>query len=127
MFLAWADLRGLYVETAEAVVEAAGSAGPSRRVRTQGHVLTVADLLSTLCVEATIHHLDLIVDLPAARTPAAEGLAEVRRVLDGLLDGPPDVGWGDDRYARVATGRADPTAEERAALGDVADRFPVFS
>jgi len=130
MFLHWTDLREAYTGTAEAVVQAAAveePTAPSRRVRTQGHVLTVEDLLSTLCVEATIHHLDLVADLPDARPPAPAGLAEVRRVLDGLVGGPLDVAWGDDRYARVATGRARPTAEEQRALGDVVDRFPVFS
>jgi hypothetical protein len=128
MFLHWSDLRDLYAETALAVIEAARHADPAARVRTQGHVLAVEDLLSTLAVEATIHHLDLTLDLdPVPAAPARAGLAEVRRVLDGLLGGPPDPGWSDERYARVATGRATASAEEARALGPVLDRFPVFS
>jgi hypothetical protein len=95
-------------------------------VRTQGHVLTLEDLASTLCVEATIHHLDLVHDLPHEGPPAA-GLAEVRRVLDGLVGAAVKVAWSDERYARVATGRAEPTADEAQALGGLADRFPLFS
>ena len=75
-------------------------------------------------MEATIHHLDLVTDLPDATGPTAEGLHEVRRVLDGLLGRQAPAEWPDERYARVATGRAEPTAEERALLGD---RLPVFS
>jgi hypothetical protein len=135
MFLHWGDLRGLYAETAAAVVEAARHADPHARVRTQGHVLAAGDLLSTLAVEATIHHLDLTLHLhqdpprdPARDlAPDAAGLGEVRRILDGLLGGAPDPGWSDERFARVATGRAAPTAGEAQVLGAVLDRFPVFS
>jgi hypothetical protein len=48
-------------------------------------------------------------------------------VLDGLLGGPVATGWPDERYARVATGRADPTPEEARELGPLVDRLPVFS
>jgi hypothetical protein len=124
MFLVWDQLRSLHAETALAVVDAARRADPARRVRTQGHVLAAADLLSTLAVEATIHHLDLVVDLPAAGRPTPDGLREVRRVLDGLLGERAPERWSDDRYARIATGRAVPSTDERAVLGD---RVPVFS
>jgi hypothetical protein len=126
MFSEWNQLRDVYLETAAAVSEALGSLPPDRRVRTQGHVLTLEDLASTLCVEATIHHLDLVHDLPHEGPPAA-GLAEVRRVLDGLVGAAVKVAWSDERYARVATGRAEPTADEAQALGGLADRFPLFS
>jgi mycothiol maleylpyruvate isomerase-like protein len=127
MFLDWDQLRGLYLETALAVVEAAATTEPGRWVATQGHVLRVADLLSTLSVEATVHHLDLTTDLPAARPPSPAGLREVRRVLDGLLGRPADAAWDDERYALVATGRAEPDEEESRRLGALRDRLPVFS
>ena len=111
---------------AAAVSEAFGSLPADRRVRTQSHVLAAEDLASTLCVEATIHHLDLVAHLPA-QGPSDAGLAEVRRVLDALMPGPPEVPWTDERYAMVATGRAEPTADEVRALGSLADRFPLFS
>jgi hypothetical protein len=135
MFLVWEQLRSLYVDTARAVVHAGAATGPAVRLRTQGHVLRADDLLRTLSVEATLHHLDLVEDLPDAPRPGAAGLAEVRRVLDGLLGGStdggpelgPDVGWDDERYARVGTGRAAPTREELRRLGPLGDRFPLFS
>ena len=57
---------------------AAGRADPDGLVGTQGRVLTVADFLSTLTVEAAVHHLDLVVRLdrpgPAAdRWPRSGG------------------------------------------------------
>jgi hypothetical protein len=121
-----------YAETLRAVVELAGRADPRDVIATQGHVLTVDDLLSTLIVEAAVHHLDLVagglsgwgLDRPG---PAGGPLAEVRRVLDGLLGTPAPAAWDDRRWALVGTGRAAPTPDERAALGSAADRLPLFS
>ncbi|MFG2603502.1 maleylpyruvate isomerase N-terminal domain-containing protein [Streptomyces sp. NPDC048514] len=126
MFLDFGQLRELYLETLAAVVHAARAADPERRVATQGHVLTAGDLISTLAVEATVHHLDLTVGLPLAPGPSPEGLAAVRTALDGLLgrSAPPE--WSDAHYARVGTGRAPLTDAERVALGPAADRFPLF-
>jgi hypothetical protein len=131
MYLLWAQLRETYVGTATAVVHAARAADPDATVRTQGHVLRVDDLLRTLCVEATIHHLDLVADLSGAHGPTGTGLAEVRRTLDGLLfsalGATVDVGWSDERYALVATGRAQPTEDEARELGPAGRLFPLFS
>jgi hypothetical protein len=127
MFLDWDQLRGTYLETAEAVQQAARVTSPDLRVRTQGHVLTAADLCSTLAVEATLHHLDLVDGLPGRTAPTTAGWAEVRRVLDGLLGTVVATRWSDERYARVATGRAAPDAAEAAELGALLDRLPVFS
>lgn len=127
MFRDWEPLRGLHAETALAVVDAAEGPRRDQPVRTQGHVLRVDDLLSTLTVEATIHHLDLVTYLPEAAGPTADGLREVRRVIDSLLGGPAATTWSDERYARVATGRADPTDDEAEDLGALRDRLPVFA
>ncbi|KOV68791.1 hypothetical protein ADK64_06775 [Streptomyces sp. MMG1121] len=126
MFLDWGQLRGLYLETSAATVHAAEAADPDRRVATQGHGLTAGDLLTTLAVEATVHHLDLTVGLPLAPGPAPQGLTAVRAALDGLLGRAALPEWSDTHYARVGTGRATLTEAERAALGPAADRFPLF-
>ncbi|MGW5196980.1 maleylpyruvate isomerase N-terminal domain-containing protein [Streptomyces spiralis] len=126
MFLRFAQLRELYLETAAATVVAAGAADPGLRVSTQGQVLTAGDLMTTLAVEATIHHLDLLAALPGAPRPSKEGLAAVRATLDGLLGRPAPADWSDEHYARVATGRRPVTEAERDALGAAADRLPVF-
>ena len=102
------------------------AAAADRPVGTQGHVLTVGDLMITLAVEATVHHLDLTVALPAAPGSAPAGLAAVRATLDGLLGRPVPIDWGDEHYARAATGRAPLTAAEQHALGADAARFPLF-
>ncbi|MFE9248028.1 maleylpyruvate isomerase N-terminal domain-containing protein [Streptomyces sp. NPDC007088] len=126
MFREFDQLRGLYLETAAATVVAAGRAEPDRLVGTQGHVLSASDLLETLTVEATVHHLDLVAPLPDAPGPSDAGLARVRTVLDGLLGHPVPLPWSDEHYARAATGRLSLSPEERELLGADADRFPVF-
>jgi hypothetical protein len=120
-----AGIAARYAETAAAVGVAAGRVDPAERVRTQGRVLTVADLLSTLVVEAAVHHLDLVAHL-SRPGPAEEPLAEVRRVLEGLAGGPLPARWDDATAARRSTGRERLTAADRLELGPAAAGFPLF-
>ncbi len=118
-------LAPLYAETAAAVVVVAGRADPGGLVATQGWVVRVDDLLSTLAVEAAVHHLDLVAHLDRPGPPPG-ALAEVRRVLGELLGYPLPAGWDDATAARRGTGREPLTDADRAALGDVAASFPLF-
>ena len=119
----WSDLRSRYLESARAAARAFADADPSLVVATQGHAITLPDLASTLAVEATLHHLDLVTQL-SAEGPSAAGLVEVRRVVEALL-GRDLAGWPDDRAALVCTGRADPTPAEDGDLKGAA--IPVFT
>ena len=114
-----------YAETSAAVLVAAARVSPTDVVATQGKSLTVADLLSTLTVEAAVHHLDLVLRLDRPG-PAAEPLGEVRRVLEGLLGRPLPAGWDDATAARRGTGREPLTAADRAELGPATALFPLF-
>jgi hypothetical protein len=118
-------IAGRYAETSAAVLVAAGRVSLDDAVGTQGRVLTAADLLSTLTVEAAVHHLDLVLRLDRPG-PAAESLAEVRRVLGGLLGRPLPAVWDDVTAARRGTAREPLTAEDLAELGDDAGAFPLF-
>ena len=126
MFGDWEQLRNLHAETAAAVVDGGSAVPPTRRLATQGHVLTADDLLRTLAVEAAVHHLDLTEhrDLPA---PDGAALAETRRVLDALAGSPFPEDWDDERVVRIGTGRVQPEAQERLRLGAVTQRLPLFS
>ncbi|NJC69284.1 maleylpyruvate isomerase family protein [Planosporangium thailandense] len=115
-----------WLDTAPAAVRAAAAAPVDGYVTTQGHVLSVPDFVTTLAVEAAVHHLDLVVDLPNAPPPAAEPLAAACATLDALLDGPRPPSWDDETYVLKGTGRLPLTADERSALGPVADRFPLL-
>ena len=118
-------LRDEYVETTRAAAHLAAGAAPSSAVGTQGHVLRVGDLLATMVVEAGVHHLDLVGGHTGGG-PRAATLAVVRDTLDGLLGQPVPLDWDLETYARAGTGRRELSTEERAALGPLADRFPLF-
>jgi hypothetical protein len=124
---AWSSVRGpadLYVETARAVLVLASRADPDAVIETQQRRLTMGSLLSTLAVEATVHHLDFGDLIPSPPSPA--GLSEVRRILDGLLGVAVPAEFDDTRYLVVGTGRAPLSAAERESLGKLSERFPLF-
>ena len=118
-------ISGRYAETTAAALVAAERVEPTDLIGTQGKVLTVADFLSTLVVEAAVHHLDLVVRLDRPG-PAVGPLAEVRRVLEGLFDGPLPTAWDDATAARRGTGREPLTADDRSELGSRVAAFPLF-
>lgn len=115
-----------YAETAAAVLVSASRLEPAARVRTQGHVMTVADLLSTLVTETAVHHLDLVVELDRPG-PAAATLAAVRDVLTGLLGRPLPDGWDDVTAVLRSTGRGSLSDEDRRQLGSEVRRFPLLA
>jgi hypothetical protein len=114
-----------HAEAVAAVFVAAERVQLTDVVRSQGAAMTVADDLSSMIVEAAVHHLDLVVRLDRPG-PAVGPLAEVRRVLEGLLGAPFPAGWDDATAARRGTGREPLTPADRAALGPLADRLPLF-
>ena len=107
-----------FTTTSDASARAVAAADPAALVRTQGHVIAVADLASTLVVEATTHLLDLTVDLVRAPEPPAAALAEARRVLEGLNGGALPVAWDDTEAVLKGTGRTAVTDAERGELGE---------
>jgi hypothetical protein len=119
-------LARVWSETSAAVCRAA-RACQAAGVATQGHVLRPADLTATLAVETAVHYLDLTVNLPSSPPPAPASLALVRRVLEGLLGSPLPAGWDDAGAALKGTGRVPLTDEDRALLGPLAGRVPLFT
>ena len=80
-------------------------------------------------VEATVHYLDLSLDMPDAAPAQIEGLALVRRVVEGLIARSlpiDELGWSPASLALRATGREALTVSDRAVLGKVAERLPAF-
>jgi hypothetical protein len=86
-------------------------------------VLAIGDFLATLAVEASIHHLDLLAGDGDLDRPSRQGLAAVRKTVDGILGGPVPADWDDATYALKGTGRAGLTTTEHARLGALAARF----
>lgn len=122
-----AALRERYLEAAAATARAVAAVPAGQVVATQGHAIRVDDLASTLAVEATLHHADLVAHLDAhldTPGPPTAGLDEARRVVEALLGRTLD-GWSTERVVLVGTGRAEPTPAERDDL--VGLDVPVFS
>ena len=118
-------LAEVHAETSAAVLVAAARLEPGTLLRTQGRVLTLGDLLSTLVVESAVHHLDLVRDLERPG-PGPGPLAEVRRVLTGVLGSPLPEEWDDATAARRATGREPLSEADRARLGAAAQALPLL-
>jgi uncharacterized protein (TIGR03083 family) len=125
----WREVSEAAVRAAAfALVEQGRRAEQGRRVETQGHVLRVPDLVATLVFEATVHHLDLILELPDAPEPDPEGLQVTARTLDGLF-GPEAwdvIAWDTTTYVLKATGRVPLTDQDLDMLGPYADRLPLI-
>ncbi|MGW9208819.1 maleylpyruvate isomerase N-terminal domain-containing protein [Embleya sp. NPDC055664] len=113
-------------DVGSAAGRAAELADPKLRVGTRDQVLTVADYLSVYVLEWTLHHLDLIADLPDAAAPPAEGLARTRELLERIAGASFPASWSDRDALLVGTGRRAATDGERAELGDLAARLPLF-
>ncbi|GAB2571118.1 maleylpyruvate isomerase N-terminal domain-containing protein [Kribbella endophytica] len=123
-------LVGHWRELSEAAVRAAafGLVEKGKRVQTQGHVMAAKDFVATLILEATVHHLDLIVELPDAPEPDPEALQVTARTLDGLF-GPEAwdvIGWDTTTYVLKATGRLPLDSADREMLGAHAERLPLI-
>ena len=124
---AWAlgPLARTFGDTSRAVVTLAERSSPDALVAAQDHVMRVDDLVTTLAVEAAVHHLDLVVAL-GRPGPRAEPLAQVRRTLDGLLGRPAPAEWSDEWWALVGTGREPLGGRERRELGAEAALLPLL-
>lgn len=117
------------VSTAAARVATGRLAEKGHKVETQGHVLRAADFVATLVTEATVHHLDLTLELPDAPEPDPEGLQVAARTLDGLF-GPEAwdvISWDTTTYVLKATGRLSLTEDDLDQLGGFAARLPLLS
>lgn len=127
MFLDFSVLRDLFVDTLTAVQHAARLVPDPQPLRTQGHVLVCQDLLSTLAVEATLHHIDLLAADDQLPRPSPAGLALARHTVEGLLGQALPASWTDEHCARITTGRTDVDDHERRMLGTAAHRLPLFA
>lgn len=103
---------------------AASLADPTMTVSTQDHVLTAGDYLHAYVMEWTLHHLDLVAELPHVAGPPAECLAESRRMLAAIAGAAFPDSFTDTDALRVGTGRRAPDAQESERLGPLAKRVP---
>lgn len=113
-------------DVGSAAGRAARLADPGLRVRTRDQVLTAGDYLSAYVLEWTLHHLDLVAHLPDVAGPSAEGLARSREMLEKIARAVFPASFSDKDALLVGTGRRAPTDVEKAELGEMAARLPLF-
>ena len=113
-------------DVGSAAGRAAELADPCLRVSTRDEVLTAGDYLCAYVLEWTLHHLDLIAHLPGAAGPPAESLARSRELLDKIAGAAFPASLSDKDALLVGTGRRAPTDAEKAALGELAAKLPLF-
>ncbi|HEU5156732.1 MAG TPA: maleylpyruvate isomerase N-terminal domain-containing protein [Streptosporangiaceae bacterium] len=112
-------------DVGSAAGRAAELADPGLWVSTRDEVLTAGDYLSAYVLEWTLHHLDLIAQLPNAAGPPAEGLARSRELLEKIAGAAFPTSFSDKDALLVGTGRRTPTDAEKAELGGLAARLPL--
>lgn len=103
---------------------AAELADPGMRVSTKDEVLTAGDYLSAYVLEWTLHHLDLIANLPDVAGPPASGLSRSREMLETIAGNPFPASFSDKDALLVGTGRRAPTDADKTALGELAAKLP---
>jgi uncharacterized protein (TIGR03083 family) len=107
----------------------AGAAAADRRrlVATWGPALTLEEFLRTRVLEMTVHGMDLRSCLGLAVAPTREGLRITVGILLALLgeDLPPGL-WDAITFVEKGTGRLELTEGDRAALGRLAESFPLL-
>ncbi|MHC9296101.1 maleylpyruvate isomerase N-terminal domain-containing protein [Mycobacterium sp. LTG2003] len=111
-------------DVGSAAGRAAALADPGLRVHTRDEVFAVGDYLRAYVLEWTLHHLDLVANLPGAAGPPAAGLAESRSMLEQIAGTPFPASLSDEDVLLVGTGRREATAVEKLALGELATRLP---
>jgi hypothetical protein len=112
-------------DVGSAAGRAARLADPDLRVSTQDEVLTAGDYLSAYVLEWTLHHLDLVADLPDAAGPSAEVLAGARELLERIAGAAFPSSFSDTAALLIGTGRRTPTDEEKAQLGTLDAKLPL--
>lgn len=113
-------------DVGSAAGRAAGLADPDARVGTRDEALTVGDYLTTYVFEWTLHHLDLTAHLPDAVGPPPEGLARSRALLEAIAGAAFPSSLPDRDALLIGTGRRAVTEAEKADLGLLAARLPLF-
>jgi len=91
--------------------------------------MRMADWALTRLIALTVHGIDaaITLDRPPWTTQAA--LRCIRPVLESLLGAAPPaaLGWDDQEFLEISTGRRPLSAPDRTTLDQLQDRFPLLS
>jgi uncharacterized protein (TIGR03083 family) len=124
-----ADLVASLDEARTEAIALALAAPPDRVVATWGPALRFDDYLETRILEMGVHGLDLAAAIGRGPWLTPEAAGVIRRILVGLLGEEPAIvrRWSDRSFLEAGTGRRGLTYEEHAALGPLANAFPLLA
>jgi uncharacterized protein (TIGR03083 family) len=99
------------------------------QIRAARGSMRLADWTATRAISVAAHGLDVALTLGRAPWTTSSALTVTRGVLVALLgvEPAPQLGWDDQTFLEVGTGRRAPTADERTVLGPLRERFPLLS
>ena len=91
--------------------------------------MRLGDWLVTRVISVAAHGLDVALTLTRPSWTTAQALHVMTPVFVSLLgaEPPPGLGWDDQRFFEIGTGRRPLADRERDELGPGADRFPLLS
>jgi uncharacterized protein (TIGR03083 family) len=106
----------------------AGTTARDRPMKTWEPILTLDDFLRTRVLELTVHRGDIMDALGIPPAPSEGGLDITQEILLGLLDADLTAlpSWNGLDFIEKGTGRQPLTDEDRKALGDLANSFPLL-
>jgi uncharacterized protein (TIGR03083 family) len=122
------DLAVAWEELWPGTIKRAEAADPARLVQTWGPVTRFDEYLKTRVLEVTVHRMDMEDALGRKGWGTDLAVSIVDDILEGLLgeQPPSDLDWDVVDFIETGTGRRQLTEGERAALGPLADRFPLL-
>jgi hypothetical protein len=124
-----AQLRASLDGAVDVALQGVGEIPADRVIKRTGHPrMTFGEFVASRTLEFGAHTMDLAhaVGGPERAEPGAAEI--ITGILDELLGAPvpESVGWDATTYILTGTGRRSLTTEDRARLGDLADRFPLL-
>lgn len=103
---------------------------PAERViKRSGHPrMTFGEFVASRNLEFGVHTMDIAHAVGKGERVALGSARVITGILDGLLgDRPPaELDWDSTTYILTGTGRRSLTADDRALLGPLAERFPLL-
>ena len=124
-----AQLRASLEGALEAAVRGVREIPADRVIKRSGHPkMTFGEFVASRNVEFGVHAMDIAHATGRRERLQPASATIVRSILDGLLGEPLPalLHWDDTTYILTGTGRRALEADERAALGALAERFPLL-
>ena len=123
------ELRASLAGAVTGAVEGLRQLPDDRVIKRSGHPrMTFGEFVASRNLEFGVHTMDIAHAVGREERVDPDSARVITGILDGLLGepAPAALGWDSTTYILTGTGRRSLTADERARLGPLADRFPLL-